>query len=1257
MDTKNNAWSKAAKTPLLPDRFQVMVFKSADPNAAPQITKNGNLIPDTLQLGLDPLNETGNFKKKDGEITTGEYIKWLTDFTEAEKVGMGIRVPLPVSFYLPSQTPIAPTQPQGQALFLSQIGIARIVVVGTLTSADRVKSAELLQKTIENHLYTPKGFSFLKKGTPTNNTDENGSSWSIYSDPLSKGYYDGYKEFEDKDKLSDGARMAKALGIPKAAFQTVPNAGKTDFETARQMNKALYPTTVGYYFDELMRSMKVNRAELQSFFQDYVIGGGSYSAFRVGNQPYGVILTGGLSNHKTFYQNLNRILTHLTTNVWLPLSNQTPRVGFGDNPEQTLIDILSMHPNSVEFGQQWFYPIESMMVSKISSFEADKAKSNAIITNFLSLLDFGAQTPNLLGSLLNYTNQRVISLNSDNLVGPVAYEENALLNGASTINYLNWMYRLTSIRDLETVPIGTSGDVASLLFLMVRQSFLRLFAEAFEQLSSLPLFKTGEISKVVDITNKMDALRKATSFNLSAASPTTTLWEIFQISMALDDTAGTVTAPFAAQFKDKPLSDLLLSQAVMNKIVFSFKSSTNPAMQNTIRPISAFLDFKDSLNILLRLPAAELEQALMSHIDCASYRLDAWVDGSIASRLDIQRAAKPEGIYIGAFGWVENLKMRNSAQDTEGGFIHAPSPTHAVTAAVMKSAFLSHKKDNKSAFALNLSSNRVQRAQKVLEGLRSGERLEAILGYQFERELQDASITQGNTSAALITTLRQKYPIKVHQIAPTVDAVPIEVNSTQNVVNGLQLAEDFISNKPIQVTNPTIQKAVANLADTLDAVKDLLSAETAYRMAQGNFDAVGATLDALNKGTLPHEIGFTESARQPLFQFSNRVSLHFDTEGVTINFVESPRATLESGLNKWCGQLLGLPQSIGFTATINSTTTGTPSTVTNLTLENLKIQPLDFVCLAANISELETRAAFAYRKKLGLTDDVTVSINFSETGLPNTKPLNDILPIALIIQRIINTARPLTAQDYLPSGATDTPSVIELTEFRQRIDGIINNLEQILNAIKNTPLSQTLILEGDNIQISTLGDVFTALKKIKHDATSDDWLPQVFPNAEVLQNRLIQLSSYGVAEAFPRKVDFKNANPIVEMIRQAATVVETTTQLLSETRVTLADLPVLNDAPLNHIESLIQLGKKILGGTMPILPRFKYTNATQIAESNSRRDELLRGGTTDPTPPEMKAEEWLQSAAHVRPKLAQWETLRFITASNSMISIVRSVAK
>ena len=83
----------------------------------------------------------------------------------------------------------------------------------------------------------------------------------------------------------------------------------------------------------------------------------------------------------------------------------------------------------------------------------------------------------------------------------------------------------------------------------------------------------------------------------------------------------------------------------------------------------------------------------------------------------------------------------------------------------------------------------------------------------------------------------------------------------------------------------------------------------------------------------------------------------------------------------------------------------------------------------------------------------------------------------------------------------------------------------------------------------------------------------------------------------------------------------------------------------------MRFGKQVFSGTLPMLPRFRYANADQILDSKNRLNQLLETGVTDPTPPKMKAEEWLQGAARVRPKLAQWETLRFMTAANAPLDL------
>lgn len=1257
--TKLQPWSKAAKTSILPDRFQVLVYKSGEANAAPQIVKDGNLIPDTLQLGLDPMNESGRISKKNGDITIGNELKWLTDFTEAERVGMGIRVPLPVSFYLPSQIDGSPAQPQGQALHLRLIGIPRIVVVGTWTSSDKTQSAQALRQFFDNHAYTAKGFGFLTNGTPTNNTDNNQSAWSAADDPLSMGLFDGFKSFADADTTSDGARLAQALGVPKSTFQIDSNAGKKEADIARQVNTVLFPATIGYYFAELLRDATIDRNELRSFAQKYLIGGGHFSSIRIGNQPYGLVLAGGRSADKPFYVGMKNILEILKNQAWQPLSQKLPRVGFGKSPEQTLVDILSLHANSVEFDQEWFYPTNTtgLPFDNDRAFFITRTANTTMIINYLRTLGYQGSNP-LVAQLLPFATKATVEIPRKNLIKGEEFDKNAPLTTSTRFNYLQWLLSVTNIRDLETLPVGTRAELTPVFFLMVRQAFLLSFSDALEQILSLRLYKNQDAATA--LAGKIMKLRHfsttllLSSFNIKNDDPKANFWEAAQEVVAFDD----VLLPAGVPFNTKPINEAVLNPAFLEAVLAKFRTSIDPTEQNTIIPIQNFVNLLKALKALILVPAATLQRAFVNHLDCAAHRLDAWEEGSIARRLDQQRSA--DGIYIGAYGWVEGLKLTDSSALTSGGYFHAPSPTHATAAAVMKSAFMNHQQDSKqSAFALNLPSARLQRAEQVVERMRNDERLEAILGYQFERDLQDATANSGslvNLSANKIIDFRKKYPITALQLPQNPSEVAKEVATPRNLTNGLSLAQQFLINPtawkeqvppPDRFTERSIDQAIANLANTLDAVKDLLSAEMAYRMAQGNFDAVGGTLDALDKGKLPQTLGFTEPNRQSLFQFTNRVSLHFDTAGVVANTPESPRTTAETGLNLWCSQILGTQQNIGFVAQIEQGT-GVVSPPNILTLSDLGIQMLDFVCLSANPEELQTRALYAVRKKLNLSDTVVFSINFENSGAANIRPVAQVLPIALSIHRIISSARPLTALDYLPSGATPPASVIDEADMIQRIQLIANQINILLTAIKTTNLSQNMVLT-DGTTLSNLGQIFDVLSQSKHDATADTWLPNALSNVTTLKTQLIQLSAFGIAQAYPQKNAVNTPEAIRDTIRQAAAVVATTQQMLTEVQTGIANLPT--DNPLSKKDALIGLGKRVFGGTMPMLPRFRYANGDQITDSNNRLNELLKGSTADSIPPLMKAEEWLQGVARVRPKLAQWENLRFMSATQTNISL------
>src|SRR5262249_55683499 len=157
---------------------------------------------------------------------------------------------------------------------------------------------------------------------------------------------------------------------------------------------------------------------------------------------------------------------------------------------------------------------------------------------------------------------------------------------------------------------------------------------------------------------------------------------------------------------------------------------------------------------------------------------------------------------------------------------------HARTAAVLRSGYLANATpQNPKTMAVNLSSERVRLALSILEGIRNGQSLGALLGYRFERGLHDdhdlAEVDQ------FIYPLRLAFPLVAGGIAatPIPANTPIQALEARNVIDGRQLAEHIRS---------TQQASFPFGLDTLPAAN---SAESAAISAEANklldaYDAV-----------------------------------------------------------------------------------------------------------------------------------------------------------------------------------------------------------------------------------------------------------------------------------------------------------------------------------------------------------------------------------------------------------------------------------
>jgi hypothetical protein len=1212
---KTDGWTRAPRTQVMPDRFVLLLYGYGKKTDKPrEIT--GAIIPDTLFLGPDPMDAKSGFKPKDNVLTFAGEFDWMSDFDKAVEQGMGFRVAL--------------TEEEAVN------GFERILALGVFLSADANDSAKMLEELIDNHQFSPKGFSLVPQGTPTNNTERNGTGYSDNDSYNDLAFFTGIDPpaFDPTDpdpekSRTDGRLLADALGIAYAPLQTVRYADQTDVLESQAMNTALFPGTLGYWLKTWMTPVVTEKAARQtrSFFTGFVSGRGPLPAIRVGNQPYGVLLTSDFSrwkypeaddeiafipnfdNERVFLKKLHGLLAALE-NIWSGISKDLPFVGKKDSDSSiVLMNILGLHPTSVEFFQRIGFSDEEL--KNLANFKDNGRYWGELLSLlhympnaawvYLDDLGFEQETKTIssMRSLHVLWQHYVTPLDVPNLVENIPPSETKPLS----FNYLDWLAKATST-DIIIKQNFKDSPPTALLYLMLRNGLLlQLHHGAYQWLTERTTFEPM-LEQSLKTTTLLGM--RAKEFNLSK----------FEL-MATPVNAADPLHPSPAT-------------SVADWIWLG---------PDPVEIEAAFLrEQKSALPILANASTAKLERCFIEHLDCCNYRLDAWQTGLFAQRLQAQRESgrqnteRQMGIYLGAFGWVENLKplsktflnpenlpsslrpkdshpvieeddvlisgITSRSGSRQGGFVHTPSLNHASAAALLRNAYLSHANPEQAEmFSVNLSSERVRRAEFILEGMRNGQPIEALLGYQFERGLHDRTSESANKGDATVLELnqfilsyRQEFPFESREVAQSGSVGAVETVPANSVVNGLRLAQAALSpangyglnsiNPPVIIPDASQGLAILaeqnRLLDSLDAVKDLLMAENAYQLVLGNFDRVAAVSLAQKDAHIPPDLQVINTPRGTEFTFTNRVTLHFDDLDPSLSSSNpwpsrsspmTPRAYAETGMNHWLGQVLGIdPEKVHCSVYwIEKNPDGIESPEPPkqdshiITLMDLGIQPIDFVWMVGispeethGATELETRIAFNYRRVHNIADDRTVRIEFNHPKTEGEKTFAQLFPLARQLRALLGSCRALNALDFLPaSGGKATvipanknnPKGYDQAELRSRVQSALASLEALADALDGTtaPMVDLVFINDSNdeaddeVFTGKLGEAYKKLEAVKLTFTDANKVRVQFSltNAETLHQCLRAVANFGIADAFPPQSNLVSDVAKAELLARA----------------------------------------------------------------------------------------------------------------------------
>ena len=1283
--TKTNAWSRAPRTNVMPDKMVVQLY--VGDIVVEEVV--GNIIPDELFMGPDPMDAKKAFQTIDDKLVFGDSYDWTADFDKAIALGMGFKIAITAQ----------------QAIN----GFEKILALGVFISADEMTGKSMLEDLLDNHHYSPNGLSLVTQGTPTNNTDQNESGYSN-NDPFNNISYfteTGDPLFDDK-KDCDGRNLADALGIEYGPLQFILNSNATDYSEAVAMNKALYPATLGFYFATMLHPVLSDNAQetLRNFFTANVTGRGALPAIRVGDQPYGVLLTSDFTNWNLgqgrvpgnippgnipFLQETLNLLRYYSS-IW---TAQIPALNFagkpGTDPSTVLMDILGLQAGSVEFYQRNGYSTDD--IRNQANFQQGKKYYDDLSKSFKSkddLLIFfnsmGLNTasmdpPFTIPQLLRLVYQHYTStLDANNLIDNVPLsEENHIRPYAAGNNYLNWLAAATTPDILEKQDFGAGIPAPNaLLYLLLRKALL-------EQLHN------ASANWLINRSVPVQASMMARNFNNIRPDGDLSKWEVMKAPVS-------IAAPALVAENISVASYLLTIGINENESLF-------------------LKEVKDALTTLANLPTARLERCFTEHLDACTYRLDAWQNALFRIRMQQQRQIadgadkrqRRKGIYLGAYGWVENIrpsakqiipgdtvpeKLRPAnkaplySYNDNGGFVHAPSLNHASAAAVLRSGYLSHADAaNPESMAVNLSSERVRRALFILEGIQNGQQLEALLGYQFERGLHDQASANNLLLSlnAFIYDFRDAYPIQQHQIQQQGTDVSTNIPAN-NVVNGVTLAEaaggfPFGAKGDVLGASTDAQKAITieqgKLADTLDAVKDLLLSESVYQLVLGNFDRAGAVITALKDSKIPPVLDVIDTPRSSNFTFTNRVTVQFENldPTVTANNPWAPtdmtqRAKMEPGINKWIASLLGQPKNIVFrVANLDAEGNELGSAIMNC--DTLNLQPIDLIYITGNelntgannpgastgtaASELEQRIAYRYRQDHSLGDEVMIQIQFLPTGpLPGKIKLGEMLPLLRMLKSLITDSRYLNAVDFdSPSKKSiadpANPKGYDAVDLNGRVLQARNAASSFLNGLNSITI-QTQITDKNGVVsiFMNLQDSFAAL-----DAAAINFADAevVFSDIETsdLQKALINISYTGIPDAFPQiafSLTDKNKNILLE---QARAVARKLTKAIADAKTAFDAATALTD-PEKKTLQLIASAQFIFDSVFNVVPLFTYNNEADIQQSFLHENDLLDYAGTQ-LGMLFPADEWLQHASHTRARIARWDNIRTLNETLNAASI------
>ncbi len=979
MPIREHSWTVAPKVQVMPDRLVLMGYVAGEKT----LERLGNPIPDTLVVAPDPDASEDDQLKPHGpdgaDITLGTELEWIADFNRAVEIGMGFRIPLdPIAFRTGFE------QLMVLGVRLRSDAADGVETLGQLISNHKQSRAgfELLpQGTPTNNVET-EGAGYSRRSDTDASFDryfgtlpEDKSGWFDKAD----GRWLADTLGLPVDLFADvagghGFDIRDALAMNTLLWPA----------TAGYFMDAMLDTVFDIDTITDTRNFFVRHVTARGHVPAIRVGRQPYGILpatprsRIGwlhPKPRDPNVTSiPLGDPKLAF--LRRLFTilRLVEADWRELDDQVAWLGKpGEKQHDMLLKVLGLHGGSVEHYQRYAESFEQLynrmrMQGEGASFAAAITAlgyaigGQQILNRLGHVPDEGDGLPDLLEKLF----LRDPNLLTGGLVQDIPLSETDALRAYTETgsNYLTWLRDAagTSHDNLRLQKGFDGGTPTALLYLMAHHALDLSFVEV----SQILLVEAGLISPSERFARRREA-RFLHVDGAALASPDTareSRWaDLYRPQPQITGSASLTLGEHIPKIITTHVATAYLARqlAALKRLEPRPSAALERVYAEHLDLLTYRLDawYGGVLNYQLERmrfgplgapdetpPETDATDGDVTTIDSDGDGIPDTPDPGAPGPTPPDEHRANQGIYLGAYGWLEDVKpefktmtdvdlppeleaifdrpgdIRPTIDIRNAGYIHAPSLNHAVTAAVLRNGYVSNATPgNTKSLAINLTSERVRMGLQVIEGMKSGQSLGALLGYQFERGLHDRHDVEVDK---YIYELRAAFPLASGRLkatrAPRIDELGLKVGirkiEARNVVDGLALIEhmrdsgnrDYPFGKTEELPDgpqdekDAITAEADRIANIADATADLAMAEAVHQVVQGNYDRAGATLDTFSKGKFPATPDVIRTPRSGL-GLTHRVGLHLVT-GLDPAAQSGARARAEPALNQWLeGQL------------------------------------------------------------------------------------------------------------------------------------------------------------------------------------------------------------------------------------------------------------------------------------------------------------------------------------------------------------------